>query len=407
MWSIKMHMQTRLVLAFILLCAVAGTETLPAQGIEFLHDKKLQEVLDMAKAQNKLIFMDCYTSWCGPCKRLAATVFPDSTVGAFFNANFINAKFDMEKDDGVNVANKYSVRAYPTLLWIDGNGAVKHQEVGGLDPTDLIMHGKKAIDTTPELLAHMRKEYSDGYRDANFLGDYAHVLYLSEEKYQDVFKEYLDKLSKGDFTDAKHGRIIFDLTDDIKSPGLDYIVKNRDYYMHLVSPNIYYNKINEIATHAVSNASRNSDKAQFNDAINLVKSNKAPDRDEKTLKLSMDYYSSTAQWENYDKCASQYIKKYGAKNAALLNDVAWDYYINVHSNEQLQKAKKWAYQALNIDNKYTYNLTYAYLLYKLNDYKEAQKACDYAIIRAKAENVTPTSANGLKDAIQKTLPKAQ
>jgi hypothetical protein len=72
---------------------------------------------------------------------------------------------------------------------------------------------------------------------------------------------------------------------------------------------------------------------------------------------------------------------------------------------QLQKATKWAYEAVNTDNKYTYNLTYAYLLYKQNNYKEAERACDYAIIRANEENVQPSSATALKDAIKKSLVK--
>src|SRR3954466_7010602 len=95
-----------------------------ADGIEFIHDKKFQEILDLAKAQNKLVFIDCYTSWCGPCKRLAASVFPDPEVGAFFNSTFINTKFDMEKEEGPSIAGKYSIRAYPTLLWLDGDGKV-------------------------------------------------------------------------------------------------------------------------------------------------------------------------------------------------------------------------------------------------------------------------------------------
>ena len=89
----------------------------------------------------------------------------------------------------------------------------------------------------------------------------------------------------------------------------------------------------------------------------------------------------------------------------MLNDVAWTYYLNINDRAQLQKAAKWAQEAVNSDNKYTYNLTYAYLLYKLEDLKEAEKACDYAILRAKDEGVNPSSASFLKEAIKKTLEK--
>ena len=376
-----------------------------SQGIDFIHDKKFQEILDMAKAQNKLVFIDCYTSWCGPCKRLAAQVFPDSAVGEFYNSTFVNTKFDMEKGEGVELAGKYQIRAYPTLLWLDGEGNVKHKIVGGLDVLGLIQNGKKAVDPTPGILTSMKKLYAEGNRDADFLCDYLGTLNSSGEKYEDVFKEYLGKLSNNELTDPKHTRSIFNLTKDLKSPGLTYLVKNKDYYMNLVGAEAFNKKINQIAAKAVSEAPRADDKNLFEGAIELLKTNKAPDHAEQTLKLSMDYYTHMNDWVNYDKNASVYVKKYVSKNAAALNDIAWTYFLNLNDEAQLQKATKWAYTCVNTDNKYTYNLTYAYLLYKQNIYKEAERACDYAIIRAKEENANPSSATALKEAIKKSLEK--
>jgi thiol-disulfide isomerase/thioredoxin len=378
-----------------------------AQGIEFNHDKKFQEILDMAKAQGKPVFMDCFTSWCGPCKRLSSMVFPDSAVGAYFNPRFVNAKFDMEKDDGITIANKYGIRAYPTLLWLDGDGNVLHKIVGGLEPEGLIENAKKATDPTPGILEGMRKRYAGGDRDVNFLHDYVNTLYDAGEKYQDNFKEYLEKLTPAEMSDPKLTRTIFNLTNDLTSPGLAYLMKNKDYYQHLMGEQIFNNKINLLATKAVTEAPRADDKALFEGALKLIKTNKAPDHAEKTLKLSMDYYLHMGDWENYDKYASQYVKKYADNNAALLNEVAWAYYINIHKPELLERATKWAYAAINIDNKYTYNLTYAWLLYSLNNFKEASLACDYAIIRAKAENVQYTSATALKGYIEKSMKPAE
>jgi thiol-disulfide isomerase/thioredoxin len=382
--------------------SVFGSTAITAQGIEFIHDKKFQELLNMAKAQNKLLFMDCFTSWCGPCKRLAAYTFPDSAVGRFFNATFINTSFDMEKDEGVDIANRFGIRSYPSLLWLDGDGNVKYKVVGAMDGPTLIDHGKKAIDPTPEILAKMRKEYSDGVRDVNFMSDYVNTLYNAGEEYLDFFNEYLRLLKPADFKDAKHAKTIFNLTNDIKSPGLPYLEKSRDYYQNLVGAEAYNKKINQIATAAVESAVMKGDQAVLIAALDIIKANKAPDAQQQSLKLAMDFYSGTGDWINYDKNATVYIKKYGGKDAKLLNDVAWDYFLNLHDASQLEKATKWAYEAINIDNKYTYNLTYAYLLYKQNNLKEAEKACDYAIIRARNENVTPTSADALKEAIKKS-----
>jgi len=396
-------MKKTLLILFISCCLLPNVTF--SQGIDFIHDKKFQEILDMAKAQDKLVFMDCYTSWCGPCKRLAATVFPDSAVGEFFNSIFVNTKFDMEKDEGITISSKYQIRAYPTLLWLDGDGNVKHKIVGGLDATGLIQNGKKAIDPTPGILTGMKKLYADGKRDADFLNDYVNTLSSSDEKYEVVFAEYLAKLSSNELVDPKHTRTIFNLTKDLKSPGLSYLVKNRDYYANLVGAEAFNKKINQIASKAVSEAPRADDKNLFEGAIDLIKANKAPDHFEQTLKLSMDYYTHMNDWVNYDKNASQYVKKYVGKNAAALNDIAWAYFLNITDESQLQKATKWAYTCVNTDNKYTYNLTYAYLLYKQNIYKEAERACDYAIIRAQEEGVNASSATALKEAIKKSMTK--
>ena len=58
-------------------------------GIQFAEGS-WEEVLRQAAEQNKLIFVDVYTDWCGPCKMMSRNVFPASEVGAFFNEHFIN-----------------------------------------------------------------------------------------------------------------------------------------------------------------------------------------------------------------------------------------------------------------------------------------------------------------------------
>lgn len=390
------------VIASVLLFFTVFTATpTKAQGIEFQHDKTFQELLDMAKQQDKLIFMDCYTAWCGPCKRLAAMVFPDSAVGVYFNDHFINSKFDMEHDEGLTIAAKYGIRAYPTLLWIDGNGEVKHKVVGGLDAPGLIANGQKAGDPTPGIISGMNKQYNSGNRDVNFLTDYLNTMNSGGMNYTPVFAEYMKLLTEKDLKDPKHGKTIFALTKDVNAPGMDYVLKNSAYLKGLLGEEAYNAKINQLATQAEDEAAKTSNAALFNRALDLLNNNKGADAAEKTLTLSLDYYARTNDWVNYDKNATTYIKKYAAKNAPVMNDIAWNYYINVSDKAQLTKASKWAYEALNMDNKYTYNLTYAYLLYKLNNYKEAEKACDYAIIRAKEENVSPASAEALKQVLAK------
>jgi thioredoxin 1 len=101
-----------------------------AEGIKFEHSN-WDAIVKKAKAEKKLIFLDAYTSWCGPCKALQAKVFPDKKLGEFFNANFISTKIDMEEGEGPKIGNMYPVRGYPTLFFIDPNtGKIVDQILG-------------------------------------------------------------------------------------------------------------------------------------------------------------------------------------------------------------------------------------------------------------------------------------
>ena len=91
-----------------------------AQGVEF-RDISFAGALKAAKAENKTVFMDCYTSWCGPCKMMTNDIFPQEKVGKYMNENFVCVKYDMEKGEGVELKKRYEVSAYPTFLVIDAD----------------------------------------------------------------------------------------------------------------------------------------------------------------------------------------------------------------------------------------------------------------------------------------------
>lgn len=111
-------------------------------GIKFA-EISFQEALTNAAAENKLVFMDCFTTWCGPCKWLDANTFRDKQVGTYFNANFINVKMDMEKGEGIQLREKYDINAFPTLLVLDTKGNVVNKIVGAVDVKEILEKVKK------------------------------------------------------------------------------------------------------------------------------------------------------------------------------------------------------------------------------------------------------------------------
>jgi thiol:disulfide interchange protein len=119
----------------------AGQSTYTFNFYEGTFDQALKD----AAKRKKVIFVDAYTTWCGPCKMLNNSTFKDVKAGEFFNENFINIKIDMEKGEGPAFAMKYSVRAYPTLLFINSKGEVVHKTLGYKDADMLTEEGKIAL----------------------------------------------------------------------------------------------------------------------------------------------------------------------------------------------------------------------------------------------------------------------
>jgi len=124
--------------------SVTQTEVIP-DGIQFNKDKKFELVLEEAKTQQKLVFMEFYADWCTPCKLMEEQVFSDKEIGKFFNKKFVNYKVNSEKGGGPDLAAIFEVRALPTLLFVDEIGRVVERREGAAFHTDLMNMAENAL----------------------------------------------------------------------------------------------------------------------------------------------------------------------------------------------------------------------------------------------------------------------
>ena len=96
MKSIVLFSSLFIAILFVQATIIEGNPVKESRGIDFFPGS-WNEALELAKKEDKLIFLDAYASWCGPCKSMQKKVFPTDKVGEYFNARFINVKIDMEK----------------------------------------------------------------------------------------------------------------------------------------------------------------------------------------------------------------------------------------------------------------------------------------------------------------------
>lgn len=197
--------------------------------INFMSQPKWEKVLKMAQKYNKPIFVDAYTTWCGPCKIMDKDVFTKNAVANFFNENFINVKMDMEKGEGNQLKVDWAVKAFPTFLYFNPNGEMVHRVVGAYGADEFLNYSEMAIND--ELKAvNLQKRYAAGERGGDFMYNYLLSLRLGyhEKLEAQVSNDYLNSLSNEDLLKEENWNIIKHFMKDPSSKGFQFLVNNQE-----------------------------------------------------------------------------------------------------------------------------------------------------------------------------------
>ena len=209
-----------------LLICVWGYFQLFSQGVDF-KQITLKEALEQAKAQGKMVFVDCYTTWCGPCKMMTEEVFPQKEAGDFFNAHFVNVKFDMEKGEGPALAKRYGIRAFPTFLILRPDGSVYHKLLGSGEADAFLRRVQEGM-VEENSTGYLDRLYEEGNRDKAFLSRYIQSLLsiYEENKAKEVSAVLLGLLDESEKVDSSYWFIF-------ESPALTK--KGTDHFKYTIS----------------------------------------------------------------------------------------------------------------------------------------------------------------------------
>lgn len=180
-----------LAIAFIPFLSLAQTD--PMDGIRFESGLTWKEILSKAKSENKYIFVDCYATWCGPCKWMTTNIFPDKEVGDYMNAHFISIAVQMDKTakddqqtkdrylDARMLHDLYKVSAYPTYLFFSPDGTPLHRFTGSRENVKIFLDAVgEAFDPAKQYYSTM-KEWKNSRNDTTFLFN----SYISARKQRD------------------------------------------------------------------------------------------------------------------------------------------------------------------------------------------------------------------------------
>ncbi len=370
-----------------------------SQGITFEHGT-FEEALSKAKAENKMLFMDCYTSWCGPCKMLQSGPFQDPGVGEFFNENFISFKIDCEKGEGPGICSKYSVTAYPSLFFINGDGKVVQKSMGYRPAEGLINEAKRAMGGSTTVLNEYKTKYQNGERNEDVLRGLVMNLAKNGDPYDIYWKEYLATQKSENLLNDANAKLIFELTNSMNSPSFSYFIDFKNYFIEKYTKDSYERRFESIVGKTVREAVLKKDNAMFSSAMTIVKSNKMSRGQEIINKQSLFYYSNVKDMVNYDKVAMAYLKKTKIVAPNEFTEIMNNYIAQVENPSLLNKAVAACKKSIAKENKYYNNIALASLYYKLKNQADAIAIAQYALELGKKEGVNYWPAQEIINKVQ-------
>lgn len=170
-----------------------------AQGVRF-ESGPWKDVLALAAKEHKLVYMDVYTTWCGPCKIMSSTIFPEKAAGDRYNAAFVNYKVDAERGEGMELAATYKVDGYPTNLFIDPvSREVVYRVTGSADLPGFLQRADIALaeQKDPMKWSDYEQQFEKGNRDKAFLVSFAEKAERLEKGNDRILDAYIQEYVKG------------------------------------------------------------------------------------------------------------------------------------------------------------------------------------------------------------------
>lgn len=371
-------MKLRICLITLLFLSVAHFAN--AQGIDFFKGS-FEEALEAAKKEGKLVFIDAYAVWCGPCKRMARDVFPDAQVGKFYNKNFVSIKMDMEKGEGLKFRQKYPVSAFPTLFYLDDKGDVVQKVKGARQAAGFITLGKQALQKA-DRSGVFADEYEKGKRDPEFIYNYIKALNRADKPSLKIANDYLN--DQKDLSTEQNLKIIYEATTVADSKIFEMLIDNRSATEKLFGKAAVNDKILEACEGTVQRAIEFQSEMLLEEAIDKMDDHYKENAEAFEATSKMSYFLVMRDAKAYLSASKDYVKAVVKDDPEGLYMLSTELINHFKDDEKVRKqAEKLAEEAAEEGgNHYKYYLNYANIL-NLNGKKDkalkaAEKSKEYA-----------------------------
>jgi len=406
-------------------------------GITWVENLNWLQVLKKAKKEKKYIFIDCFTTWCGPCKKMDKEVYTNDSVADLLNAKFISVKVQMDSTTADNyftrtwyktakeIETSYRIVEYPTFLFFSPNGEVVYKDLGYKAPKKFMQTVQDALTPSKQYYALIRS-YQKGKKDylnmpslitmSRQLGDTAHYRPLLKDYYsylQSLGKDKLYTKENIEFiasTINKSSQIPFSMFyPDGKA--VDEVMKKEGYARSVVDQVILKEKTNPFLR-ATGGESEPDWSTLYN---NIAKDYKGDYADRNVIEAKLKWYQFKGNDLKFAAILNDKIEKYGSDTTSMgedfkLNTVAYLLWLGINDVVELKRTTGWMAGVVRRSEKATgeyieyrayYIDTYANLLYKVGETTEALKWQEMAVAKGRELGINKGVLEGLEKNLEK------
>jgi len=380
-----------------------------AQGVKFENGSDWKQILAKARSENKYVFVDCYATWCGPCKAMDRDVYPDEAVGRNVNDKFIAVKMQMDTSDKDDQAIKngyasshflmaeYKVLAFPTFLFFSPDGTLVHRGVGYKKSEDFLDMSDAALNPDKQFYSVLNR-YKSGKLTPKECGDFANAAtHLGEKQLgTEAAHVYMDKYlftlkDKELFASKDNLDFIETYANSTTDKGFKLFWKDSAKINSLLGANVAQKKcIMLIVTSDVIPLVEKTKGTPDWTAIEKQETKKYGNLGKiATLQERLIRTYNLKDWEAFGVAYKAYYENVGEFNVFYVNGFAWDLFEHTNDQSVLLVAMKVMARYKNKENPEEVD-TYANLLYKTGQKDQAieweQKAVELDKQRAAARH---------------------
>jgi hypothetical protein len=277
---------------------------------------------------------------------MTKNVFGVKEVGNLYNRNFVNAYIDMEKGEGITLRQKYNVRAYPTYLFINGDGEVVHRVVGSTDTVKFIQHGLDALSPVRNLL-YLQRNYAANQKDYNYVLSYLKALSAAYETKEagSIALEYLNTQEPATWMEKNNWAVLQDFVTDATSAPFLYLVNNagdfsKRYDAKEVGPKVHQTFL-AWPQQYISYPDKGKavlDEKGYHDFQQKLKESKYPAKEEVLAKADLTIYFATREWSKYTRVVNHMLAAKLIPMTFVGGDWLYSYAQNVNRFAEDKKA---------------------------------------------------------------------